>query len=292
MYKPFSIGAGLMLVLSGCSSATTSSPEPPEETSTSMEVEESPSPAAEPSDEPSPSPSTPEPTTYADVVVGSATTADICDNYSAILDQYDEIVGKRTKSLKGKDKDPYKAAKFANKNGWIYEDLAVAFDRDMTESATDALNAVSDGQAGVVESLEPYLEDSLQSCGLNQQHSTLTGDISTIDRQQAAIVTSAGNKPWYPKSYNEYTSNVAWKWAEGPDPCGYSRCWYNYIKVISRDGCPSGLYAEVNKLNSAGTVIGWSNDSVPSLGAGQKARLVFVSYDPSDSSSLAEISCY
>jgi len=292
MRKPISMGAGLVLVLAGCTTATTSSPEPPEESSASVEAEESPSPETEPSDEPSPTPSTPEPTTYADVVTGSVTTAEICENYSAVLDQYDEIVGKRTKSLKGKSTDPYKAAKFANKNGWIYEDLTVAFEGDMTASATDALNAVSDGQAGVVESVEPYLVDSLEACGLRPQYSILSNDISGIDDEQASVVTAADSKPWYPKSYNEYSANVAWKWAEGPDPCGYSRCWYNYIKVISRDGCPSGLYAEVNKLNSSGTVIGWSNDSVPALGPGQKARLVFVTYDPADSSTLAEISCY
>jgi len=290
--KGICLVVGAVLVLSGCTTASTSSPESAEEVEVAEAGDELAAPESEPSDEPSPSPSTPEPTTYADVVSGPVTSAEICDSYSAVLDQYGEIIAKRRKSLKGKDEDPYKAAKFANKNAWLYEDLAVGFEREVTASVTDALNTVSDGQAGLVESLGPYREDSMQACGLSQKYSTVESDVAAIDRQQASVVTAANNKPWYPKGYNEYSSNVAWKWADGPSPCGYSRCWYSHIKVVSLNGCPSGLYAEVNKLNSAGTVIGWSNDSVPSLRPGQKARLVFVTYDPADASSLAEISCY
>lgn len=292
MNKSLCMFIGAVLALTGCTSATTSTSEAPEEASASAESGQSPSPADEPSADPSPSASTPEPVTYADLVTGSLTTAEICDSYAAVLDQYGEIVAKRKKSLKGKDKDPYRAAKFAKNKGWLYEDLAVGFERDVTASVTDALNTVTDGQAGLVESVDPYRDDSMQACGLDQEYSTTEGDVAAIDRQQASVVTAADNKPWYPKGYYEYGSNVAWKWADGPSPCGYSRCWYSHIKVVTRDGCPSGLYAEVNKLNASGTVIGWSNDSVPSLRPGQKARLVFVSYDPSDKSSLAEISCY
>jgi len=290
--KGICLAVGAALVLTGCTTASTSSPESAEETEVADESDELLAPEPEPSDEPSPSPSRQEPTGYADVVNGPLTSAAICDSYSAVLDRYGEIIAKRKKTLKGKDGDPYTAAKFANRNAWLYEDVAVGFEREMTSAVTDALNTVSDGQAGLVESLDPFREDSFQACGLDQEYSTVRSDVAAVDQQQASVVRAANNKPWYPKGYNEYSSNVAWKWADGPDPCGYSRCWYNYIKVISLDGCPSGLYAEVNELNSAGTVIGWSNDSVPSLRPGQKARLVFVSYDPADASSLAEISCY
>jgi len=283
---------GVALVLTSCTSADTTSSQSNDEASADAQTDESVSPSKEPSEDLSPSPITPEPTTYADVVIGSVTTAEICETYSALLDQYGEIVAKRTKSLKGKVKDPYKAANFAKKNGWIYRDLTVGFEKDVNASATDALNTVSDGKAGTVESIEPYLNESMQACGLDEQFATVKSDISGIDKQQASVVTSAGNKPWYPKSYNSYGANLAWKWTD--ESCGFSSgyCWT--MRVKTKDGCYGGLYAEIN-IEKNGTVIDFSNDSLGSLAAGKKAKLEFIHFDRGAgtlSGNLAELNCY
>jgi len=292
--RALSVVIGVALVLTGCTTATTSTSESPDEASATAESEQSPSPADEPSADPSPSSNTPEPITYADLVSGPVTTAEICDSYGAVLDQYGDIVAKRKKSLKGKDKDPYKAAKFANNNGWLYEDLAVGFERDVTASVTDALNTVSDGQAGLVESIDPYRDDSMQACGLDQEYSTVEGDVAAIDRQQASVVTAANNKPWYPKNFTPYGSDLALKWIDNAGVDCFSRCWYWTVEVISRDGCPSGLYGEMS-IEQNGTAITWTNDSLSRLKPGQKGRMQFITYDDrayGGTGSLSELNCY
>jgi hypothetical protein len=63
--------------------------------------------------------------------------------------------------------------------------------------------------------------------------------------------------------------------------------------VISQNGCPNGLYAEMNIL-SGGAVVSYTNDSLGSLPAGQTAQLTFDAFDlPSDvQGQLTKINCY
>lgn len=240
---------------------------------------------------PEPEP-TPEVTTYEDVVTGSLTNAEICASYTELLDAYGAVVTKRTKSLKGKTKDPYKAASFVKKNGWVYRDLSVAFNDDWTRAVTDALNSASDGQAGAVESLDDYREASLTACGLDDAYSDIESGVKGIDSRQASVVSAAENRPWYSKGYNPYGTDLAWKWTD--ESCGYSSgyCWT--VRVQTRDGCYGGLYAEIN-IEKNGTVIGYSNDSLGSLGAGKTAKLEFIHYDRGAGTltgQLTEIRCY
>jgi hypothetical protein len=63
--------------------------------------------------------------------------------------------------------------------------------------------------------------------------------------------------------------------------------------IIARTGCPSSVYAEINLLDGNKTNIGYTNDSTAGLGAGQKAKLVFDTFDNGvKSASLGKISCY
>ena len=65
------------------------------------------------------------------------------------------------------------------------------------------------------------------------------------------------------------------------------------MEIIAREGCPTSLYAEITILDSAGTNIGFTNDTTSGLGAGQKAKLVFEDFTPgAQSARLAEVSCY
>jgi hypothetical protein len=65
------------------------------------------------------------------------------------------------------------------------------------------------------------------------------------------------------------------------------------MSIIAREGCPSSLYAEITILDSSGTNIGYTNDTTSGLGAGQKAKMVFETFEPgAKNARLAEISCY
>ena len=219
--------------------------------------------------------------TYEDIIVGDTTTSEICGTYSELIEKNDGVISRRTKFL-DKEWNPYKAASYVESQ-W-------------EKVATTALNSVSGGQAGQVESIEGYLDASLKKCELQEQHQDQKKSLSIIKNRQSKVVSAAASKPWYPKGFKEWRqdSNMAYKYAnnKGGDPCGYSSCRYGKYEVISEDGCPSGVYAEMNFMDAGGTVRDWSNDTVSYLAPMQKALLTFVSYSaPGGKIMLTELNC-
>ena len=282
------------LALSACSSDSTDGGDAPEVAASAEPSEPTVEPSVEASEQPAPDPTTEEPVeekplTYEDLVTGNLSNAEICASYQTLIDKYDAVIAKRTKSLDGKAEDPYKAARFTRKNAWVSEDLSTAYEDDWESAATFALNAVSDGQAGQLESVDEYLEASLESCGLDDAYGQQTADVKAIDSRQSAVVRQADRKPWYPKGYNEF-GEIAWKWTD--ESCGtrYGYCWT--MRVISDSGCYGGVYAEVNILQN-GTIVGWSNDTLGSLPPGQKGKLAFTEYGGSGTkqAQLTELNC-
>ena len=81
---------------------------------------------------------------------------------------------------------------------------------------------------------------------------------------------------WVPTGFTAWSGDytMAWKWTEKSD---YSCQTYSCISVefISKNGCPNGLYAALNWLDSSGAVISYSNENIPSLNAYQTAKLKF-----------------
>lgn len=107
--------------------------------------------------------------------------------------------------------------------------------------------------------------------------------------KKAELATS-----WVPEGFVTYQNGLAYKWSTGgSDPCGSIQCKFATLEVTSLNGCPGGLYVEVN-FTSNGTVYDWSNDDVPSLSPGQVAQLQFVTYEDAGSSKveLATMSCH
>lgn len=287
------IATTAVLFISACSSESASDAQQESQDSSSqatVETEESPESASVEDPEPDP---TPEVITYMDVISGPITNAEICTSYTELIDRYTAVVDKRTKSLEGKDDDPYKAAKFVGNNGWVYEELSVGFDDDWVAASTQALNSVSNGQAGTVESLDDYQQASLEACGLDADYSALASSVSSIDREQSSVLSAAESKPWYPKNFSPYGPDLAVKWVDASADC-FTRCWYWTLDVISRDGCPSGIYGELS-IEKNGVAINWTNDTLALLQPGQKGRLQFITYDDRSyggTGSLAELNCY
>jgi hypothetical protein len=63
-----------------------------------------------------------------------------------------------------------------------------------------------------------------------------------------------------------------WAKYEGPgEATTVSVSWK--IRVVSRTGCPNGVYLEANVRDESKTVVGFANDLLPSLPAKQPAVL-------------------
>jgi hypothetical protein len=108
-------------------------------------------------------------------------------------------------------------------------------------------------------------------------------EIPEVTETQEAVVE------WLPEGFTAYGVDLGWRWADASCAISSARC--NHLEVVSKDGC-SSLYAEVNFVDSAGTIVDWSNDTARGMGPLQMALLEFRTFEDSASaSSVSEINC-
>lgn len=89
------------------------------------------------------------------------------------------------------------------------------------------------------------------------------------------------------------TTMVGWRWLQRNEyDCSYGdACWG--MEVVPKDGCANSLYVELTLLDGSGANVGLDNDSSNAVNPGQRAILVFESFeDRAASARVAEISCY
>ncbi|MBF4603997.1 DUF2510 domain-containing protein [Curtobacterium sp. VKM Ac-2884] len=92
-----------------------------------------------------------------------------------------------------------------------------------------------------------------------------------------ALVEAA---PDLPAGFKDAGSGIALKWLSRGDDGFEGGCEYSFgscfkAKVYAYDACPSGVYVGVNGLDSAGTVVASSNDTLYALGEGETGALEF-----------------
>lgn len=80
---------------------------------------------------------------------------------------------------------------------------------------------------------------------------------------------------WSPPGFLEWSEDVAYRWLKDPEVSCTGPCMYWSLQVIAREECAEGVYAEFNVIRT-GVVVDWTSDSVPFLGANQRAQLDFV----------------
>ena len=108
----------------------------------------------------------------------------------------------------------------------------------------------------------------------------ILGTISAFSDKPSAIQTSSEVKvepSWIPSDYFSWPENpnVAYKYVdEVPDSkCTLDICMGIY--VISKEGCPRTIYAEMDIIDKSGIKIAYSNDSLNSLNPLEQGMLVF-----------------
>jgi hypothetical protein len=134
---------------------------------------------------------------------------------------------------------------------------------------------------------------AISKCGLESQMAAALGAQSGFSSAKDNLETLAASVPWYPDGFNEWSddSSIAWKWVDGGGCNLGDWCWH--IKVITEGGCPNGVYAEMNILDSADNVVDYSNDTVPSLAAGSTALLEFATYNSTHAAGqMVTITCH
>jgi hypothetical protein len=100
---------------------------------------------------------------------------------------------------------------------------------------------------------------------------------------------------WIPSDFSGLSENdnVAWRWGTSSETnCTYSSgsCWS--VMIITRDGCPSGIYAELAILDRSEVQIDYTNDSTTSVPPNTKVKLTFDTFnEEADTARIGEISC-
>jgi hypothetical protein len=138
---------------------------------------------------------------------------------------------------------------------------------------------------------------TLYVCHLTAAYNQAESRLVQLDERSVEVMNLAAAKPWYPLDYSPSPNDdsVAYRWDNDIGKCqseSYGYCWG--MHVLTRDGCPSSLYAEISIL-SGDTVISYANDTLSGLQPGDEGELAFVSYESGYGQlqgRLTEINCY
>lgn len=225
-----------------------------------------------------------------------------CKTIKAVIDSNNVQVKKYLSRIKAHPKvlkDGYSASDYMEQNKWT---RVTSYANDLANRAEAiAIKYVKPTIVGKLSENGSYkltLDTAALCAEVNSwpKASTLVESLSTARTLETKLQTmsaTASTRPWYPKGYSQYDSTTAVKWLKGSQfKCDYydSTCWG--LGVISSEGCPSGLYVAINIEDSSGSVVDWSNDTVPSLAPGKSAKLVFNTFGSASTASISEVKCY
>jgi hypothetical protein len=127
----------------------------------------------------------------------------------------------------------------------------------------------------------------------NPSTSELSSIESAVEKlsNQNSYDSDVWDSSWLPEGFIVWPTNIniAWKWSDKNNCSDYACLSADFI---SRNGCPNGLYAAINWLDSDENVISYSNDSIPSLLPMQTAILKFDDIEGfSKSGQMSTINC-
>lgn len=127
--------------------------------------------------------------------------------------------------------------------------------------------------------------------GSAERTEEIVGGPSSDTSQSPPDELNVPDTSWIPKGYELIGENVAGKIANHTIDC--IDCGGLSWKVVSKLGCMNGLYVEANFIDESGTVIDWSNDSIPTLGAMEKGIIELITYSdaPNLSVELSQVNC-
>ena len=128
---------------------------------------------------------------------------------------------------------------------------------------------------------------------INSSSNSFSSELSAVEDllDSDAYNTNSWDDSWVPTGFTAWSedSNIAWKWAL-KNNCNDYACVT--AEFISLGGCPTGLYVALNWLDRNDSVVSYTNETLPSLLAMQKAKLTFEDYEEvSSSGQISTIRC-
>jgi hypothetical protein len=100
---------------------------------------------------------------------------------------------------------------------------------------------------------------------------------------------------WIPNGFTGFTTddNLAWRWGTKKETnCTYSygSCWS--VVVVTKEGCPSGIYGEIAILDKSDVQIDYTNDTTTLVPAGEKVKMTFDTFnEEAETARLSKLTC-
>ena len=128
---------------------------------------------------------------------------------------------------------------------------------------------------------------------INSSSNSLSSELSSFEDllDSDEFNANSWDDSWVPSGFTAWKddSNISWKWA-AKNNCQDYGCLS--VEFISLNGCPSGLYAELNWYDNDDVIVSYSNENLPSLLPMQKVKLRFDDYeDAGETGRMSTIRC-
>ena len=123
-----------------------------------------------------------------------------------------------------------------------------------------------------------------------------SSSISDSDSSADTPAVETIDSSWIPSGFDAWPgdADLAWRWGTRSETkCTYSSgsCWS--VMIVSKYGCPSSLYGEINLFDRSDIQIGYTNDSLSTVQPGQKVKLTFDTFnEDANTANVAKLSCY
>jgi hypothetical protein len=225
-------------------------------------------------------------------VVGAELSSVLCDELSQFINSQLRVINDRLDDSENPNWSAFDSADYLKTIDWEtfkHEDDVLKRQLEITASVLSENTAIqpSDDQE------QAFLDDTISTCEVTEIAQQLSTEAIRLDTRLRSMQNKAENLPWYPRDFEIYTTEIAFRWLNrGEFSCSIGdHCWG--MLVVAKNGCPSSLYAEITILDSGGSNIGFTNDTTSGLSPGQQAKLIFEDFTPdANSARLSKISCY
>jgi hypothetical protein len=212
------------------------------------------------------------------------------------VDDFRQLVDERLPLTEEPSEDGHAAVEFRGQTDWADLNHREEFTRRHRDIAFKVLSDASTS-APSIDQVEAFLLDSRDSCDapFASALAELAGETNRLDQRLETIDLRSRNVPWYPRGFDSYDSDSAYRFLSGKKGeyrCTYSGAYCWGIEFVSRTGCDN-LYVELTILDSTGRNIGFTNDTTSGVRAGERVVLIFDTFDSAaDKARIAEVSCY
>jgi hypothetical protein len=212
----------------------------------------------------------------------------------------------RTAAMNSQATTLRKSLAFVNSHGWAVDSATAAglensvsaiLETELEDAAVNSgIMGISDTNASVAAGvwMDSFKTLALQTCGVADQYANASQVLTAYDDKLTTVLADAANAPWYPQGYDVWSDNsdIAWQWVNHPYTDCYD-CSYWQIHVIAKNGCPTGLYGEMDVLYND-SKYDYTNDLKSYAAAGRVSTLTFVEYpyDSNYTGQLTKIECY